>query len=383
MYSVLDYGRMSLSGVRMDAYARAIARVVKPGSVVLDLGSGTGILALLAARAGARRVHAVETNPAVLLLPELAAANGLADRITVHHASSFEVELPEQVDVIVSDLRGTSPLHGDHTAAVADARARWLAPGGALLPAKDRLFVALVESPALASRLEAACRSFDRFGLDGAAVRPSVFNQVYDDRAAPLEASDVLSTAGCWGTLDYQTYDGRAIEGAVELAATRAGTAHGLALWFEATVHEDITYTTAPGWSLPYARCFVPLLQPVAMGEGDRATVTMRADARGGQWGWDTRVVSAGGVEAASFRQATFLGAPTSPEALLRGSSAFRPTPNGRGERLARLLGAMDGARSVADLAAVLEASLTAPASASRRARLLDEVRAAVGRYAR
>src|SRR3954447_1597404 len=114
MYSVLDYGRMAGDRVRMGAYSRAIARVVKSGDVVLDIGAGTGIFSLLAARAGARRVHAVDVNPAVWLLGDLAAENGLSDRIQIHQCSSIGLELPEPVDVVVSDLRGSFPLHGTH-----------------------------------------------------------------------------------------------------------------------------------------------------------------------------------------------------------------------------------------------------------------------------
>ena len=93
MYSVVDYGHMASEGVRMDAYARALAQVVRPGAVVLDIGAGTGIFSLLAARAGARRVHAVDVNPAIWLLRDLAAENGLSDRIQVHQSSSIGLEL--------------------------------------------------------------------------------------------------------------------------------------------------------------------------------------------------------------------------------------------------------------------------------------------------
>src|SRR3954454_3981380 len=137
MYSVLDYGRMAGDRVRMGAYSRAIARVVKPGHVVLDIGAGTGIFSLLAARAGARRVHAVDLNPAVTLVEQIAAENGVSDRITVHHKSSYDLALDEKADVVIADLRGNSPLFGDNTAALRDACTRLLKPGGVLLPARD------------------------------------------------------------------------------------------------------------------------------------------------------------------------------------------------------------------------------------------------------
>jgi type I protein arginine methyltransferase len=381
MYSVLDYGRMASDGVRMDAYARAIARAIKPGSVVLDLGSGTGIFSLLAVRAGARHVYAVDVNPSVWLIPELAAENGSADRITIHHGSSLEHELPEKVDVIVSDMRGTSPLNGDHASAIRDARTRWLKPGGTLIPARDALFVQAVESYDLAARLESGWQSFERLGFSSKAARTSILNTVYDDREAPLLASDVLTSAGQWGSLDYATYDGQVVDGAIDLTVTRNGTAHGLAVWFEANVFEDIIYRSAPGWALAYSRCYLPLLEPVRLGVGERARVTMRADARGDRWAWETELLDEGGISRARFKQATFFGTPTAPEALLRSATTHQPVPSAKGERLRALLAAMDGKRTVTEL--VEEVERTLPAGSPLRGQLLEEVRDVVSRYAR
>src|SRR5438552_5763121 len=89
----------------MEAFERAIRRLVQPGDVVLDLGCGTGILAMLAARRGAR-VHAVESTRVAALALELAAQNGLADRITVHRADAVTLPPVEPVDLVVSDFLG-------------------------------------------------------------------------------------------------------------------------------------------------------------------------------------------------------------------------------------------------------------------------------------
>ena len=69
---------------RMAAYERAIRAVVKPGAIVLDVGTGTGVLAMMAARCGARRVHAVESMPIERAARALVAANGLSERVLVH-----------------------------------------------------------------------------------------------------------------------------------------------------------------------------------------------------------------------------------------------------------------------------------------------------------
>ena len=87
MYSVVAYGIMATDAVRMDAYARAIAKGVKPGDVVVDIGCGPGIFSLLALRAGAARVHAIDTDATVWLARDLLVENGFADKLVVHQKS--------------------------------------------------------------------------------------------------------------------------------------------------------------------------------------------------------------------------------------------------------------------------------------------------------
>ena len=136
-YGVSHYSRMITDSVRMNAYIQALQKAIKPGSVVLDLGAGTGIFALLACRMGARRVYAIESNEAILVGQKTAIANGYADRITFIHSSSFDITLPEPVDVIISDLRGVLPFFRHHIPAIIDARSRFLRPAGNLIPQRD------------------------------------------------------------------------------------------------------------------------------------------------------------------------------------------------------------------------------------------------------
>ena len=80
----------------MDAYAAALARTVRPGSVVLDIGTGTGLMALLACRLGARRVFAVDPGDSIHLARAAARASGFADRIRFFASAEREqdVDLP-------------------------------------------------------------------------------------------------------------------------------------------------------------------------------------------------------------------------------------------------------------------------------------------------
>ena len=129
---------------RMNAYAEALRRAVKPGCVVLDIGTGTGVFAFLACQLGARRVFAIEPSDAIQIARAVAKDNGY-HQIEFIQALSQTVTLPEAADVIVSDLRGALPLFHNHISTIVDARKRLLAPTGVFIPAADTLWAAPVE----------------------------------------------------------------------------------------------------------------------------------------------------------------------------------------------------------------------------------------------
>ena len=79
-YDILEHGMMIADRLRIDAYLESIRRAVQPGSVVADVGSGVGIFALAACRAGARRVYAIEPGAIVQVAREIVAANGFGGR---------------------------------------------------------------------------------------------------------------------------------------------------------------------------------------------------------------------------------------------------------------------------------------------------------------
>src|SRR5579863_3225377 len=146
MYTLEEFGQMVGDKPRMDAYMEAISRTVRPGDVVVDLGCGVGVFALLACRAGAKKVYAIEGSEIILWGKQLAAANGFSERIEFLRGDSRQMELPERANVIVSDVRGSLPLYGEAVDSIADARRRFLAPGGIQIPESDALFAAIVEA---------------------------------------------------------------------------------------------------------------------------------------------------------------------------------------------------------------------------------------------
>jgi predicted RNA methylase len=134
--------------LRMVAYRAAIREAVWPGAVILDLGTGTGILAQWALEAGASRVYGIEVNPKILALAERRLGEaGFADRFKPVNGLSYDVELPERVDMIISELIGNFGDNEDCHAILADARRRFLKPGGVMLPLRVTTFFVPVASP--------------------------------------------------------------------------------------------------------------------------------------------------------------------------------------------------------------------------------------------
>jgi len=145
MYAEFEVHRtMIRDRVRTEAFQRAIDSVVRPGDTVLDVGAGSGILSVFAARAGAARVYAVEQTSIAVLAQELAAANGVAEIVRVVHGDIVDIDLPERVDVIVSEWLGGFGIDEGMLVPVIAARDRWLKPGGIMIPHSVTAWTALV-----------------------------------------------------------------------------------------------------------------------------------------------------------------------------------------------------------------------------------------------
>lgn len=132
----------------MGAYHDAIKLNAKQhfeGKVVLDVGTGTGVLSIWAAQAGAKRVYAIEATNVAAHAERLIAAHGLSDRITVLKGRMEQIELPEQVDVLLSEWMGYFLLREAMVNSVIDARDKYLKPGGAMYPSHARLLLSSME----------------------------------------------------------------------------------------------------------------------------------------------------------------------------------------------------------------------------------------------
>ena len=346
MYSVHDYGRMIVDEVRMAAYVAALRAAVKPGSVVIDLGAGTGIFCLYACRFGAKKVYAIETNDAIDIARKVAAANGYADRIEFIQALSTEVELPERADVIVSDLRGSLPLFGQHLESLFDAKTRLLAPGGVLIPMEDDLVASLVEVEDLHDQVLTPWVS-PLDGFDLSAGLPAVTSGVHQDKIKLTEAQ-LLTPPRTWASITYGRSPPPVVAGRLRVEATRSGTAHGVALWFDAKLGPGVGFTNAPGSTAIYGRSLYAFPHAVRVEAGEEISIDLVARKTADDYLWSlvTEIGGVPGKPRAELRQSSWLTLPA------RRALPSRARLGKRGRLAFEVLRAMDG---TADPSAIVD----------------------------
>jgi len=299
-YDSLRIHDMMLSDtVRTAAYQRAVEASVKPGDIVLDIGTGTGILALFAARAGAGRVYAVEPSDIIDVAKRIAQRNGLASRIEFIQARVEEVDLPEKADCIVSEWLGVFALQENMLPSIASAIDRLLKPGGKILPETVRLFLSLIEDEELHDRKIGRWKERP-YGLDYSDFADCQANDVH---AIAIGPETLLSDAVEVARLDTRRARDSRLDLRTVLTAAREGVCHGLAGWFRAEFPGGIALDTAPRQPLTHwNQAFFPMLEPMPLGLDEEVAVSLATQPE------DTVVHFAWEITATSGGQPSFAG---------------------------------------------------------------------------
>ena len=245
--------------VRVSAYRRAIFRHCKD-QLVAEIGCGSGILSVFAAKAGARRVIAIEESRIADLAAAMFEDNGVADRIELRRANSRDVSLDERADVIIHEVLGGDPFGENILPFIEDARERLLAPGGILIPSaldvfcvgfevEDRPYLDRARANSVLEELEGAYGigfgAFRRF-IDDA--QPEPFPRPLGDLGQTQFAPRVLTAETHMYRIDFAPGSSLAVEprNDLRLRAVRAGTLGGVVVYFRAHLDEETFLSTSP-----------------------------------------------------------------------------------------------------------------------------------------
>lgn len=247
--------------VRTLAFQRAIEALVKPGMRVLDLGTGSGVLAMMAARAGAEHVVAVDVEPIAHLAARLAEANGLAEKMTFHVADSRTLAYDGHFDLVVSECMGNFFVTDEMQLALRDAR-RMLKPNGRFCPSRVDLFVAPVFFPQLN---EVGFWRDSHYGFDFGPVVDTALQQCYVHHVPP---ELLMGPPAPFRSIDFMDMQ-QDLSARLELPIERNITLHGLCGWFDAQLSDDVLLSTAPSAEpTHWAQSIFPLA-PLAAQKGD------------------------------------------------------------------------------------------------------------------
>lgn len=230
---------------RNHAYRDAIRAVVRPDDLVLDIGTGAGLLALLAAEAGAKQVVSCEMVEVVAKeATAIVTRSDWADRIAVVPKNSARLEvgddLPERADVLVSEILANDFVGEGVLPSLIDARRRLLKPDARIVPARGALMGALVGGPEIAWLLGLG----DVCGFDMAS-----FARLRPWRQPISHPIDYDAYSDDLALIDYDFHDIETLadrEMRVPVTVTRPGLCYGVLQWISLELAPGITYDNHP-----------------------------------------------------------------------------------------------------------------------------------------
>ncbi len=349
---ILYYRRMLADSARVRAFRRAIQKSVRPGDVVVEIGAGLGTYSFFAAKAGARRVYAIEADPEICRLAEcLAEQNGLTDRIRFLRGYSTDIELPQRADVAIFEDYSSFFFSSGLPRLLRDTRERHLKRSGRLIPRGVDLFLTGAENTQTYRQLNLPRREQERlFGLDFSETHRLAMNLPVGTYATerhlltpPLRCARI----GLGNGRDFSfSFAGTS-------RARRDGLIHGLLGWMDLDLAPAVRLSCSPlRPRTVWGQNFFPFAEPLPVRKREVLKIGMELIFPKGISRYLLRwTVSAG----AEYREGnTFAAVPFSKHSLNGESANTRGELGPRSRVLLTMLSGLKGGTSYGKLAAAL-----------------------------
>lgn len=258
---------MVLDPLRTPLIKQAIEKTVKAGDVVLDLGSGLGILSFFSVKAGAKTVYAIDPDRDAMRAARHFAKTALspdeAARIHFLDGLSYDVALPEKVDVILCEIIGSLAFEENFLATLDDAKKRFLKPKGTIIPERVALWAALANDDA------AACGWENVAGLNlKRAVAP-----LQDWKALTVNPAHLVSEPTCLVSIETMSAFPTSLHLKEKITLQKAGHVSALVLWPEVMWTQTIQTDASPFLQPTHWKQGLLPLTPDSYQQGDRVAV--------------------------------------------------------------------------------------------------------------
>jgi tetratricopeptide (TPR) repeat protein len=262
--------------LRNEAYVKALTAAVTEQTNVLEIGTGSGLLAMIAARLGARQVVTCEGVPLIAATArDIVAANGRSSSVSIISKMSRDlvvgVDLPQRANLLVSEILSSELLGEGVLDSIEDAKRRLLDPNAKIIPAAGSVVFALFGGEAIKKNMMVDdVLGFDLSGFNAIASRKRYIHRHDLDVGLLTDTAEafVFDFVGC----DHFPAERKTLR----LPITAAGVCYGVAQWIRLRLDDNFMFENHPSVKTPassWQTCFYRFPVPIRVRPGQTARV--------------------------------------------------------------------------------------------------------------